>query len=58
MAVRRKISLEAVLASLKLVCPKCQGEIHPSLMLQINIKCPPCDSIVKLHRKVVPEANA
>ena len=31
------------------VCPKCQGEIHESLMVQRNIKCPHCDSIVAPH---------
>jgi len=50
MPSRRKINLEAVLASLNLICPKCQAEIGPSQILRITFeepKCPHCDSIVK-----------
>jgi len=54
MPSRRKINLEAIRASLNLICPKCQNEITPSQILRITfeeIKCPHCDSVVKPQRK-------
>jgi len=56
----KKINLEAIRATLNLICPKCTAEIEPSQILRINfeeIKCPHCDSIVKPQRKRVPDAN-
>jgi len=36
MPSRRKINLEMILASLNLICPKCQAEIEPSLVCAIE----------------------
>jgi hypothetical protein len=60
MPARRKINIEAIRASLNLICPKCQAEIEPSQILRITfeeIQCPYCDSVVKPLKKQVPNAN-
>jgi len=60
MPARRKYNLEAIRASLNLICPKCQAEIEPSQILRITfeeIKCPHCDSIVKPQRKELPKES-
>jgi transposase-like protein len=57
MPSRKKINLPAILASLNLVCPKCQAEIEPAQIIRIKfeeINCPHCDSIVKPQRMPVP----
>jgi len=60
MQYRRKINLEAIRATLDLICPKCQAEIEPSQILRINfeeIKCPHCDSRVKPLKKEVNRSD-
>ena len=60
MSAGRKYNLEAIRASLNLICPKCQAEIEPWQILRITfeeIKCPHCDSIVKPQKKELPKES-